>query len=82
MSTHAVMERPIHAGMSADILDEEIVRYLDEEDVVSLDALVSLLPQYSWNQIFSAVDRLARRGTIVLRRHRFSYTLFSRRFAS
>lgn len=82
MATHAVMEQPIHAGTSTDILDEDIVRHLDEEEVVSLDALVVLMPQYSWNQIFSAVDRLARRGTIVLRRHRFSYTLFSQRFVS
>jgi hypothetical protein len=36
-----------------------------------------MLPEYSWNQIFHAVDQLARAGSIVLRRHRYDYTLFS-----
>lgn len=59
-------------GLKAHILDR-----LEEEAVISLDALIQMLPQYSWNQIFSAVDQLARDGSLVLRRHRYDYTLFS-----
>ena len=59
-------------GLKAHILDR-----LEEEAVISLDALIQMLPQYSWNQIFSAVDQLARDGSLVLRRHQYDYTLFS-----
>ena len=59
-------------GLKAHILDR-----LEEEAVISLDALSQMLPQYSWNQIFSAVDQLARDGSLVLRRHQYDYTLFS-----
>jgi hypothetical protein len=38
------------------------------------------MPQYTWNQIFHTVDQLARCNKIVLRRHRFDYTLFSTNF--
>jgi len=41
-----------------------------------------MLPQYTWNQIFHAVDQLARFGKIVLRRHQFEYTLFSINYAA
>ena len=33
----------------------------------SLDELASLLPGYSWAQVFSAVDRLTRDGTVSLK---------------
>jgi hypothetical protein len=82
MAILAVMQPPIHDGTATDRLDGDIVQQLDERSVLGLDELIVLLPHYSWSQIFSAVDRLARRGTIVLRRHRFSYTLFSKRVAS
>jgi hypothetical protein len=32
----------------------------------SLDELTALLPGYSWAQVFSAVDRLTRNGTMAL----------------
>lgn len=63
-------------------LEQAILDYIDEEAVVGLDSLIALLPQYSWSQVFHAVDRLARRGTIVLRRHHFDYTLFSVNYAA
>jgi hypothetical protein len=40
------------------------------------------MPQYSWSQIFYTVDRLARCGRIVLRRHHCDYTLFSTHYAA
>ena len=59
-------------GLKAHILDR-----LEEEAVIGLDALIQMLPDYSWNQIFHAVDQLARDRRLILRRHRYDYTLFS-----
>jgi hypothetical protein len=63
--------------LSTNGLKTRILEQLNEEAVIGLDSLVQMLPEYSWNQIFYAVDQLARAGKIVLRRHRYDYTLFS-----
>ena len=65
-----------------DALMETILDHLDEQAVISLDSLICLMPQYTWNQIFHAVDQLARGNKIVLRRYRFEYLIFSSHFAS
>jgi hypothetical protein len=72
---HVRQERPHTDTLTATILD-----HLNEQTVISLDSLISLMPQYTWNQIFHRVDQLTRRNKIVLRRHRFDYTLFSTHF--
>ena len=74
----------IHSPITLSTADlkAEIVGRLNEESVIGLDALIQLLPQYSWNQIFHAVDQLARDGSVVLRRHRYDYTLFSTAYPS
>ena len=54
--------------LSVDDVALEILAQIDEQDVINLDTLIVLLPQYSWSQIFHAVDCLARCGKIVLRR--------------
>lgn len=59
-----------------------ILYHLNEQTVISLDSLICLLPQYTWNQIFQAVDHLARCNKVVLRRHRFEYLIFSSHFAA
>jgi hypothetical protein len=42
----------------------------------TLDELAQRLPAYSWAQVFAAVDRLSRQGTLRLSRtSRFGYTL-------
>ena len=61
----------------AESLNAHILDRLEAEAVIGLDALIQMLPDYTWNQIFHAVDQLARDGSIVLRRHRYDYTLFS-----
>ena len=63
-------------------LEQDILAQIEEQDALSLDTLIVLLPRYSWSQIFHAVDSLARCGKIILRRHRFDYTLFSAHFAA
>lgn len=64
-----------------DALTATILSHLNEQAVISLDSLICLMPQYTWNQIFHAVDQLARCNKIVLRRHRFDYMLFTTDFA-
>ena len=64
----------------ADVLTATILDHLNEQTVISLDTLMCLMPQYTWNQIFLSVDQLTRCNKIVLRRHRFEYTLFSTHF--
>lgn len=71
------LEAPLAVHQTADALTAQILEQLDEEAVIGLDALIQMLPSYSWNQVFAAVDRLARTGRIVLRRHGYNYTLFS-----
>lgn len=64
----------------SDTLTAAILAHLNEQTVISLDTLICLMPQYTWNQIFHTVDHLTRCNKIVLRRHRFEYTLFSTNF--
>ena len=73
---HAVRGEQHHT----DTITATILDHLNEQTVISLDSLICLMPQYTWNQIFQAVDQLARCNKIVLRRHRFEYMLFSINF--
>lgn len=82
MSIHALLEAPSPGRTGGESLESVILGHLEEQAVIGLDALVILLPDYSWNQIFHAVDRLARCGGITLRRHRSEYTLFSTHYAA
>jgi hypothetical protein len=77
-----VLEAPVPVQLSTEELEGRILHHLNEEAVIGLDALIEMLPEYSWNQIFNAVDQLARVGRIALRRHRYDYTLFSSTFAA
>lgn len=76
----ASLDTPVEQSVGN--LEYEILAQIEEQDVISLDALIALLPQYSWGQIFHMVDCLARCGKIALRRHRFDYTLFSIHYAA
>jgi hypothetical protein len=78
----ALLLPPSDLDVSIKTLDGEIVKVIEEQGVVGLDALIIELSLYSWSRIFDAVDRLARSEKIVLRRHRFDYTLFSRDYAA
>ena len=80
MTTVLLDQKPIARRVHT--LEQTILDRLEEESVVGLDELIEMLPQYSWNQIFHAVDQLARFGKIVLRRHRYDYTLFSTSYAA
>jgi hypothetical protein len=72
---HSRQERSHTDTLAATILD-----HLNEQTVITLDSLICLMPQYTWNQIFHTVDQLARCNKIILRRYRFDYTLYSTNF--
>ncbi|MDP3089898.1 MAG: hypothetical protein Q8N04_04430 [Nitrospira sp.] len=82
MSAQALLDTPAPSRIGSESLESVILGHLEEQAVIGLDALVILLPEYSWSQIFHVVDRLARSGGITLRRHRSEYTLFSAHYAA
>jgi hypothetical protein len=82
MPNSCLIDVPSPPCCSVDTLERDILAHIDEEAVISLDALAVFMPQYGWNRIFLAVDQLARCGRIVLRRHRFEYVLFSADYAA
>lgn len=80
LQPHSDIRQSQHDCSMADALSAIILDHLNEQTVITLDSLVCLMPEYSWNQIFHCVDQLARCNKVVLRRHRFAYTLFSTTF--
>lgn len=52
-----------------------ILDLLSARKSLTLQQVVTLLPQLSWNQIFRTVDELSRRGDIILLRRGFEYEL-------
>ena len=51
-----------------DSLESAIRQELAQAGTCTLEELNERLPYYSWNQVFSAVDRLSREGTVTLQR--------------
>ena len=61
------------------MIESAIRLHLSREGPCSLESLLEELSQFSWSQIFSAVDQLSREGSLVLRRPaRFGYEVSSR----
>ena len=54
---------------------ESAIRFqLMQQNPCTLEALINRMPQFSWCQIFTAIDQLSRRGELVLRHPtRFDY---------
>jgi hypothetical protein len=48
-------------------IESAIQQQLARAGSCSLDELAALLPVYSWAQVFAAVDRLTREGTVTLK---------------
>ncbi|MEO7818549.1 MAG: hypothetical protein ABIS18_05320 [Actinomycetota bacterium] len=48
-------------------IESTIHQQLGRVGACSLDELAALLPGYSWAQVFSAVDRMMREGTVALK---------------
>ncbi len=60
--------------MNAMSIETAIRLHLTKEGPCTLESLLARLSQFSWSEIFSAVDQLSREGSLVLRRpDRFGY---------
>lgn len=55
-------------------VESAILERLERGGPCSLEELYQALSDYSWNQVFAAIDRLSRNGRLLLRRPgRFDY---------
>ncbi len=64
-------------------IESAIHQQLARAGTCSLDELAALLPGYSWAQVFAAVDRLTRQGTLALKHpapFRYLLSIAPRRF--
>jgi len=53
----------------------KLLAIVQERRQIRLEELVTYLPEFTWNQVFSLVDELSRRELISLRRRGFDYEL-------
>ena len=53
--------------------EDLVVTLLQEIHSGTVEEVVNLLPELSWNEVFHTVDALSRRGGIILRRRGFAY---------
>jgi hypothetical protein len=68
--THA--NRPKKPGPIESVIFQELQR----SGACTFEELVTALPDYSWNQVFIAVDQLSRDGLLQLKRQgRFDYLI-------
>jgi hypothetical protein len=49
------------------LIESAIHQQLARAGTCSLDQLTTLLPGYSWGQVFAAVDRMTREGSVTLK---------------
>lgn len=62
--------------MHAQDIDQAIVHDLTAHGTCQVDDMVERLAGFTWNQVFSAIDRLSRDGTLALQRPaRFGYEI-------
>jgi hypothetical protein len=57
--------------------DEAVLNMLQRYEVLMMEDLITGRPDFSWAQLFLAVDRLSRKNLIALRRIGLSYQLLS-----
>mgnify|MGYP001563544857 CR=1 FL=1 len=57
-------------------IDQAIIRDLTAHGACQVEDMVERLAGFTWNQVFSAIDRLSRAGILALQRPvRFSYEI-------
>ena len=62
--------------MRAQDIDQAIIHDLTAHGTCQVDDMVERLAGFTWNQVFSAIDRLSRDGTLALQRPaRFGYEI-------
>jgi hypothetical protein len=57
--------------------EAKILAIVHERGSIVMEKLLSCLPESTWNQVFTSVDELSRRGAISLRRRGFDYELWA-----
>jgi hypothetical protein len=57
--------------------DEAVLNMLQRYEVLMMEDLITGRPDFSWSQLFLAVDRLSRKNLIALRRIGLSYQILS-----
>jgi hypothetical protein len=55
--------------------DSLLLGVLQSENRLTMDDLVKRLPELRWNEVFHAIDRLSREGSITLTRDGFDYVV-------
>jgi hypothetical protein len=55
-------------------IEEAIVGKLRDSGPCCLDDVVTYLPNFSWGEVFSAVDRMSRNGRLLL--HQYGYSAY------
>jgi hypothetical protein len=53
--------------------EDLVLQALQINEALSLEQITERVPDLSWNDLFHAVDRLSRRGDLVLQRRGFAY---------
>ncbi len=53
----------------------KLLAIVQERRQIRLEELLTYLPEFTWNQVFSLVDELSRRKLISLQRQGFDYEL-------
>jgi hypothetical protein len=62
--------------MRAHDVDQAIIHDLTAHGTCQVEGMVERLAGFTWNQVFSAIDRLSRDGTLALQRPaRFGYEI-------
>ena len=59
----------------AEDTESKILAIVHERASILLEELLSCLPELTWSQVFTSVDRLSRQGAIRLLRRGFDYEL-------
>ena len=62
-------------GIGDSDADEAILKMLQQDEVLMMDDLIAGRPDFSWAQLFLAVDRLSRKNLITLHRVGLSYRI-------
>lgn len=75
-----MFDSPSHS-LPSSIQETLILCALRTGESVTIEQVINLLPELTWNEVFGAVDRLSRKGAISLRRRGFTYQLNLARLA-
>ncbi len=60
-----------------DQTEAKILAVVEEHRHILLEPLLARLPELTWNQVFTIVDSLSRRGLLCLWRRGFEYELLA-----